>query len=227
MSVNIYQAPKWLHKSTTLTGLVDCKTELLNYLITKNNHKDVDRLHSLFYSYFNVPEFLTQCPTVKQKLDEFGLTNYYTGIEYYVENPSINLPHPVHVDGAEPALLSVALFVPILNCNDSYNVWYDGKIDYTARIDLKYISYVDDDTLSMEEKCMSGLGTYLTVLADQSTVTTIESKDNTTPYWMNVQHLHNQVNLSNSTSVSCTIRFTSEILEMIASGEFDAILVKQ
>ena len=226
MNPDIYQAPQWLYKAAALTDLDDFKTELLNYLIVKNNHKDIDRLHSLFYSYFNVTEFLTQCPAVKQKLDELGLTEYYTGIEYYVENPSIQLPHPVHIDGAEPALLSVALFVPILNCNNSFTVWYDGTIDYIACIDSKYTAYIDD-IVPMEVKLEAGLGTHLMVLADQSTVTVVESVDNTNAYWMNVHRLHNQINLNTVTAVSCTIRFTSEILEMIASGEFDARLVKQ
>jgi hypothetical protein len=83
MNPDIYQAPQWLYKAAALTDLDDFKTELLNYLIVKNNHKDIDRLHSLFYSYFNVTEFLTQCPAVKQKLDELGFSYNEEGFYSY------------------------------------------------------------------------------------------------------------------------------------------------
>ena len=221
MSDDIYRAPEWLYKLANIQ--VDCKTELLDYLVKKNK-KSINELHHLFYSYYDTEDFLSQCPSIKQQLDKLGLTDYYLATEYYVQNPKSNLPFPIHIDIPEPALLSVSLFMPIHNCERNYTVWYDGEIAYDKRIDFKYIALTDDEDIRL--KTLSGMPTALTLLADESTTKEINRINNIHPYWMNVQRLHNQLNLTDETAVSCTILFTSEILEMIASGEFDAKLVK-
>ena len=224
MSDNIYVAPKWLHKPANINDVNSCQAELLDYLVKKNK-KGIDELHHLFYNYYYDDEYFFKiCPTVKKQLDELGLTEYYLATEYYVQNPKSNLPYPIHIDMPAPELLSVSLFIPIHNCNSNYTVWYDGKIEYTKRFDLKYVALTDDENI--RDKTLPGIPTCWAVPGEDN-AKEIERLNNTHPYWMNVQRLHNQLNLTDNTAVSCTILFTSEILEMIASGDFDGKLVKK
>ena len=207
--------PDWLYHPANLDDnlLPQIQKELKKFFLSNKNQSLVP-MTSTYIEYYDIKT----CPTLIQQLEQWDLYTKFWGLAFIsVDSTKI---FPPHVD----ADVDCALNIPVFNCEGTYTVWYDGKIEYTKRFDLKYAALTDDENI--RDKTLPGIPTCWAVPGEDN-AREIERLNNTHPYWMNVQRLHNQLNLTDNTAVSCTILFTSEILEMIASGDFDAKLVKK
>lgn len=74
----------------------------------------------------------------RQDLEKENISNYLKMLErlglldkwkYSAVITDYGHPFPIHVDAEDWTTRCYALNIPILNCEDSYTVWYDAEID--------------------------------------------------------------------------------------------------
>jgi hypothetical protein len=212
MNNTIYKSPDWLYKPANLNSelMNDMQNELLNY-VTDKTGGDWANLNHIFYVYYSRPELYKYCPTVKKQFDELSLTELYYGITFTIFNPNSRV-FPIHIDYPNPARLSLALTIPILNCEGSYTAWYDAEILPYKVLDK---SYVMNPVIAT------------TLLCDQDTAVEIDRVTSEIPHWINVGKMHKGVStVTDRPRILATLRFLPNIFEYIADGRFDQILVK-
>ena len=206
----IYKSPDWLYKPANINVLPEMQSELLAY-ITEKTGGDWDNLTHVFYVYYDSKELLDACPITKQQLSKLGLAEIYAAVTFTIYNPNLDRTFPIHIDYPNQARLSLALTIPLLNCENSYTAWYDAPILNHEALDDSYVMHPLVAT---------------TVVCDESQAVEIGRVTSTVPHWINVGKLHKGVSENKKTRVLCTLRFTPRIFEMIADGYFDEKLVK-
>jgi hypothetical protein len=95
--------------------------ELVNYwtYLTRDKTINVSRF------LFAVPDqaFHECCPVLKETLDELELFEHLDGLGFFVVPPK--QPTAIHIDLGYNTVLNF----PVLNCDDSYTVWYRDPVE--------------------------------------------------------------------------------------------------
>jgi hypothetical protein len=133
--------------------------------------------------------FKQNCPALCSYLKSINLYDRWnrTGISKLDAGGRL----PLHSDGR----CRCALNVPILNCGDSYTIWYSAEVADSikpvmingAPTDATYIAYQEECAIEIDRVC-----------SDQ-------------PLWVNVQTPHTGINYSDKTRMVLTLRFDPEL----------------
>jgi hypothetical protein len=100
---------------------------------------------------------------------------------------------PAHVDAAS----EVALNIPLLNCDGTYTVWYDGQLE----------SKEFDDYLIGAESARTAMQ------GDAGSLVEIDRCEANVPRWINVNVLHRPETTHNKFRVAASLRFDPEPLD--------------
>jgi hypothetical protein len=97
-------------------------------------------------------EAKTQCPVLLEEITRLGLDRIFEGVGFLVVPPGCYTP--LHIDNG----VTITLSIPIINCENSYTVWYKDP----ERINLSTnLNCIGQDTLLNPENAVHELVDYL------------------------------------------------------------------
>ena len=205
----IYKAPDWLHRPANINTakLQTIQLELLQ--VAKKVIHDIDNSPSQFINIDDLDMIKSLCPILMSELDRLGLTDLFFMISLITLREGSYFP--IHVDYPDPIRLSFGLNIPVLNCKDSYTIWYDAKV-----LPHLYLpSYIMTSALvSTAMPC------------DETTAIELDRIECSTPSWVNNHIPHKPHCNHNKFRINASLRFTNHIYEMIDNGYFEQHLVK-
>jgi hypothetical protein len=186
----LYQKPHKFHPGMTILFQKELYQLLCNLVGDPTNNKNTNKLvaekdFSLVQKY---------CPKLLNYLKILNLENTTIVPCFLI---SQNVTNKIHIDYPSNG---VALNVPILNCNDTYTVWYDAK----DRIETAS-AYATD---SWNEPAKSPM-------FDESTAVELDRIDSNVPHWVNIAVPHAAVCNHNKVRINASIRFSDTILNYL------------
>ncbi len=209
MDDTIYKAPEWLHlpAAIDLQKLSIIQKELMH--VAHHVIKDIAHSPSQFINVEDLDLIKQVCPTLISELKRLGLYDLLFMISIITVRPGSYFP--IHVDYPDPRRLSFGLNIPVLNCTDSYTIWYDTKV-----LPYQYLpSYIVTSPLvSVAQPC------------DEDNAVEIDRVECSVPSWINNHIPHRPHCEHNKFRINSSLRFTNKIYEMIADGYFDKHLVR-
>ena len=180
---------------------LNIQKELLKlFLITKK--ENLVPYTSTFVEINDKELMQTTCTTLMQEFQRLGIYNNFFVISFIsVEN---NREFPPHVDVG----VDIALNIPLINCEDTYTVWYDGKLK-----DQGLPTYAIGSPIAEISR-----------VADPRTVTEVGRCDSSIPHWINVNMLHRPETHHDQFRVAASVRFDPEPVD--EKGELWPHLIK-
>lgn len=181
--------PDWLyHKpSLNLELLPTIQKELLKLFV----HTKKDTLvpyTSTFVEINNKQLMRNTCRTMMQEFQRLGIYDNFFVVSFIsVEN---NREFPPHVDVG----VDIALNIPLINCEGTYTVWYDGQLK-----DQGLPTYAIGSPIAEISR-----------VADPRSVTEIGRCDSSIPHWINVNMLHRPETHHDQFRVAASVRFDPE-----------------
>jgi hypothetical protein len=195
--------PDWLHHEPSLNSelLPAIQKELLKLFV--QTKKDTLVPYTSTAVEISHKELMCNtCTTLMQEFRRLGIYDNFWLITFI--SVDSNREFPPHVDVG----VDIALNIPLINCEGTYTVWYDGKIKDQSLPDYA----IGTSVVEMAR------------VADPRTVTEIGRCDSSIPHWINVNMLHRPETHHNQLRVAASIRFNPEPLD--EKGELWPHLVK-
>lgn len=184
------------------TTFSNIQKELLKlFLVTKK--ENLVPYTSTFVEINNKQLMRDTCTTMMQEFQRLGLYDNFFVISFIsVQN---NREFPPHVDVG----VNIALNIPLINCEGTYTVWYDGQLK-----DQGLPTYAIGSPIAEISR-----------VADPRSVTEIGRCDSSIPHWINVNMLHRPETHHNQFRVAASVRFDPEPVD--GKGELWPHLIKQ
>lgn len=195
--------PDWLYKQVNLdfSKLPNIQKELMKLLVS-NKKNNLVPFTSTFVN-INAPTVLEQCPSLAEQLKNLNLVDPFFSMGLI----SVDADHifPPHVDGD---VTDIALNIPLIGCEDTYTVWYDGKIT-----DQELPSYaIGSEIVKIARVC------------NPRTVVEIDRCDSSIPHWININVPHRPETHHNAFRVAASLRFIPDPVDQ--HGELWPHLIK-
>ena len=170
------------YKSTTVDNLQLISRQVLECL------DNLSEGNSFFIQ--DTKHFRTSCPAIGEYLESIGLCQRwsFTGIAKLEAQGTL----PLHSDGK----CRWALNLPILNCEQSYTIWYDAELkeDVVKPVVIdgvvtsaSYVKYREETAVEIDRVCSNQ------------------------PLWVNVQTPHSAINYSDKPRIILSLRFSPEL----------------
>ena len=177
--------PDWLYHEPNIESDVVAiiKKELLKLSVVDRPNNLVEYTSTFVAASQELTHKL--CPTLIQQLDKFNLLKDFCFVAFI--SVVGQKEFPPHVDVGT----DVGLNIPLMNCEDTYTVWYDAKI-----VDRELPTYViGSDVAHMARVC------------DPRTAVEIGRCDSNQPYWINTNVPHRPETHHNQFRLAASIRF--------------------
>jgi hypothetical protein len=184
------EKPSWLYKLVTIEKLEQIQKELVPLLYKFNPHFDIpqDKIGYLPIEKKDIEKF---APTYVEYIDSLNLLDRWTfSLIITVSNIS---EESIHVDTQNYNYRCYGLNLPLINCENTYTVWYEGTLDQTPvetlNPRLKSSRYIDKNLPYHE----------------------IGRLEVTNPAWVNVCIPHKPENNNTKPRAVISTRFTPEV----------------
>ena len=178
----------------------------LTDLYAKKEKLDFSKTSTSFTSVVDKNLIISSCPTLSNILRNFGLHEQFLGIAFITAQEKSDFP--IHSDG-NPYTEIYALNIPVLNCDQSYTVWYDVAIH--------------NQPISPELAVMDETAVYARY-CDQDRSQEIGRCDANIPHWIDVMTPHSVEIEHNKFRINSSMRFLPGWLE---NGELPSRLIKK
>lgn len=182
--------PSWLYKVPNLdpVKLPVIQKELIQAFEDSKQLSLVPYTSTYFETNFRITK---KCPTLHRELARLNLLKNFTSVAFISVVQDADFP--AHVDGPD----DIGLNIPLINCQGTYTVWYDGKI-------------TDD----WAEDYLIGVANARNASkADPTSLVEICRIESNAPYWINVNIIHKPVTTHNNFRVAASLRFIPEPLD--------------
>lgn len=187
------EKPSWFYKPVQIENLEQIQKELLTVLYKKI--PNFDTAPPLFH-YTSREEVESYAPLYTAYIESLGL------LDKWIASPIITTNYqykfPIHIDNSDWHTNCYGLNIPIINCEDTYTVWYDAEIQEErpelAKSDPKNVSRLMKP------------GTPTTEIARW------HMKD---PAWINVSIPHAPVSNHNKPRALISARFSPELHDIL------------
>lgn len=203
--------PNWLHKPANidLKTLPDIQAELLAlFEETKTSTLYSDKTMGFSTKdLYNKLDLLKKLPSLARELNRLKIIKYFDVLCVFWLRPDYE-ELPIHIDDPNFGV-TVALNIPVQGCSGSYTVWYDAEIDFGAKIP----DYATDGIYDPGGRTIKGQAKE------------IDRIDSGIPSWVNIAVPHKGIYISGQERINASLRFTSEIYEIIDSEFFNQQLV--
>ena len=186
----ITSCPTWLYKQIDVPNLDTIQQELLN--VAKCIINDIDTLIPNFHLVLR-EEIDAMLPYAKEYLDELGLLERWKYLAFITGNGGTSLP--LHVDSTEWEFNAYGLNIPVLNCKNSFTVFYNATLSQSI--------YESTDPRSVAQFC------------DQDTATEIDRFEATNPCWVNICIPHRPEVLHTLPRILASFRFRPELHDVL------------
>lgn len=184
--------PDWLHQRPNLSvdALPAIKKELL---VLFELTKELTLVpYTSTYMEINKDEWVEQyCPTLCKELQRLKLRDSLKILAFV--SVVIDKHFPAHVDAES----EVALNIPLINCDNTYTVWYDGQTQSKE---------FDDYLIGIESARTAIEGTTDSLIE-------IDRCEANVPRWINVNVLHRPETQHDKFRVAASLRFDPEPLD--------------
>lgn len=183
--------PDWMHYEPDLNSeLLPSIQKELKKLFMATKKQSLVPYTSTFVEISDKQLMRSMCPTLMDEFCRLGLYDNFWCISF-ISVQSTN-EFPPHVDVAA----DIALNIPLFNCDDTYTVWYDGKVK-----DQGLPKYAIGSPIAEVSR-----------LADPRSVVEIGRCDANIPHWINVNILHRPETHHDKLRVAASVRFEPEPL---------------
>lgn len=196
--------PDWFHSKVYIPELEQLQKECIE-LFWKTLGNDIPEDSGFYFVKYSINEI----PTIQKLLSYYKLNNNWCNIGFSVINNGCKFGgiHYDFINGAEKYL---ALNIPLMNCEGSYNVWYTGEVGdkiKTSRYNAVADTIVFDGKESVDD--VESETTYWTT----GDTTELDRVECTTPMLVHVGRPHRPEVTHNKLRVLLTIRFRPELTE--------------
>lgn len=185
--------PSWFYKPIQIENLEEIQKELLTVLYKKI--PNFDTAAPLFH-YTSREEVEPYAPLYTNYIKSLGLLDKWIGSPIITTN--YHYKFPIHIDNYDWVEMSYGLNIPIINCEDTYTVWYDAEIQDErpdlAKTDPKNVSRLIKPNTPTRELARWHM------------------KD---PAWINVSIPHAPVSNHNKPRALLSARFSPEIHDIM------------
>lgn len=171
--------------------------------------KDKLNSPSEFHIITNLDSIRKVCPSLINELKRLGIDDLLIFLALITVRSGSKFP--IHIDYPDQARQSFGLNIPVLNCKNSFTVWYDAE--------PMAHEYVDSHIMTSELVSAS-------IPCREETAIEIDRCDANVPHWINNYVPHKPVCLHDKFRINASVRFTPKIYELIANGYFEEKLVK-
>lgn len=184
--------PTWLYKPVDVPNLKEIQQELIPVL-----EKEVPNYTQIpnKFAYVLRDKIEPYAPLYTQFINSLGLLDrWHYSAFIMVSNGNL---FPIHVDSLNWQTRCYGLNLPLVNCEDSYTVFYDAEIDSSE------ITERNNPTNSAR------------VIKDDTIAVEIGRWDASKPAWINIRIPHNPVANHNNPRVLISARFRPEIHDIL------------
>lgn len=121
--IKLTDPPKWLYKPIEVNNLAQIQKEILPIILKK--------IPNFMFAqpdfYRLLPEDIEPfAPSYIEFIKKFGIYERWTMSA--VVTTGKGLDYPIHIDSKNWHKICYGLNIPIINCEDTYTVWYDAEI---------------------------------------------------------------------------------------------------
>lgn len=192
---------EWLYRPAKIK-IEDYREDLAR--LKEDLMPDLDRFNDTHFIPVEPEDIKRNCPNIMAKIREWGLEDRMAENAIILVKP--NKHYAIHRDFPLWQKRNIALNFPMVNCEDSYTVFYDAEI--------------------LKKETMSGkLGENVYVSHAQAVIEETAKElgrcDSSIPHWINVHVPHAPVVNHDRVRSALSIRFHPELFDYIASGKFD------
>jgi len=148
----------------------------------------------------------SNCPLLMAEMNRLELIENFISIAFISVDSAKEFPP--HVDGWVSEGADIALNIPLIGCEGTHTVWYDGEVQ-----DKKLPTYAIGSEIAHSAR-----------VADPRTVVEIGRCDASIPHWININVLHRPETHHDKFRVAASIRFVPD--PMNKDGELWSHLIK-
>jgi len=192
------ERPSWFYKPVQIENLEAIQKELLTVLYKRV--PNFDTAPPMFY-YTSREEVESDAPLYTAYIESLGL------LDKWIVSPIITTNYhqqfPIHIDSSDWYTKSYGLNIPIINCEDTYTVWYDAEIDYGATV-VKQRNEEEASRISVAR-----------LVKPNTTSTEIARWHTKDPAWINVSIPHAPVSNHNKPRALISARFSPELHDIL------------
>lgn len=118
--------PTWLYKPVKVSNLVKVQKEVLD--LQADHYSDLFKGRGFCFVYLDKELLKTQAPSYVQMLSSLGLDDRWTSSIIIGTTGTSRLEDSaIHIDTENWQERCYGLNIPLLNCEESWTVWYDAK----------------------------------------------------------------------------------------------------
>ena len=160
--------------------------------------------------------FKKTCPDLMSLITKWGLQDRLSEVAIIWLNKGAKFG--IHRDFPSWRARNLALNIPIINCNNSYTVWYDVELAKEKDAELQSLdtTYGDNNYIKHTQ-----------AVKDESKAVEIARIESNRCWWVNVFQPHAPVVNHDNFRALLSVRFWPEIFDVLASGQFDQEFVDQ
>jgi len=189
------EKPSWFYKPLQIENLEAIQKELLTVL-----YKKIPNFENSppFFHYTSREEIEPDAPIYTEYIKSLGL------LDKWIASPIITTNYhykfPIHIDNPNWHEMCYGLNIPVINCEDTYTVWYDAEINY----DKPFQSENDTQTKSVARLIKPG--------SSSTEIARWHMKD---PAWINISIPHAPMSNHNKPRALFSARFSPEIHDIL------------
>ena len=193
----IQEQPKWCYKPVEVPNLIEIQEELKKILYVKQPSFDEMTVPNIFYVPVKRDEIESTCPLYTKYIESTGLLDRweFSLLSIIVGNKPERSEKGIHIDTANWQYRCYGLNLPIINCEGTYTVWYEGTLN-------------DNPVDTSIQRLQSAK--FLRTDLPHHEIARIESCN---PAWVNVTIPHVPINMHGKPRAAISARFTPEVHE--------------
>lgn len=203
---------EWLYRPANISA-TEYNSELMDLLLSIV--PDLATASGRRFQPVDHDMFMSKCPELVKKLDQWGLKDRLSEVAIIWVNQRTHFG--IHRDFPSWRARNIALNLPIINCEDSYTVWYDALL-----ADRKSEAMVHLDATYGDSSYIK----HTQAVEDESQAKEIGRIDSSKSYWVNVYQPHAPLVEHKKFRAIISIRFHPELFDVMASGQFDREFVE-
>jgi hypothetical protein len=181
--------PEWYYKPIVVPELDIIQDEVNKFLPTL-----ISKQQEIGFYYIKRDQIETLFPCYTAMLEKLGLLDRWTYSAILATEGRKEFP--IHVDAIDWENRCFGLNIPILNCENSWTVWYDADIDLSPTTD-------DYDPRNSARFCSSKNAVELCRMPAS------------TPAWINISKPHRPVTEHNQLRAIISARFSPEVHDIL------------
>lgn len=187
-----FKQPKWLYKKIEVSNLVDIQQELLPILYKTYPDFDNEPPH---FTALQREEIEPYAPLYTSFIESLGILDRWSYCAFVTTN--LNKNFPIHVDSLIWQERCYGLNLPLINCDDSYTVFYEAEIE-----EMPFINYGDAKFSAR-------------VIKRGAKATEIGRLEANNPAWVNTSIPHAPVSNHSRPRAIISARFNPEVHDLV------------